>query len=164
MCFWTEPSVHMPSLPHYSGFDFIIHRLGLETQKAEPLSFYILSQEGILLRSSRTVSPGWRSEQGNTVILLWIDFSASPRGINLAGRQIRHTYHTYTCRYICFWVFPARLKGFSWKLSCQVLRWSSDVSPPPFFFRITSATSCLINVHTSLTLTYIIYFHFLFRI
>lgn len=152
----------MPSLSHYSGFDFIIHRLVLETQKAETLSFYILSQGGILLRSSRTVSPGWRSEQENTVILLWIDFSASPQGINLAGRQIRHTYHTYTRQYICFWVFTACLKGFSWKLSCQVLRWSSDMSLPPFFFRITSATSCLINVHTSLT--YIIYFHFLFRI
>lgn len=100
VCFWTERSVYTLSLPHYSGVAFIIHKPGLETQKAEALIFYILSQGGILPKRSRTVSPGLCS----SVILLWIDFSAFPHGINLAGRQIRHTDHTYTHQYICFWV------------------------------------------------------------
>lgn len=122
--FWTELSVYTLSLSHYSGIPFIIHTPGLETQKAEALIFYILSQGGIL-PTHRTVSPGWGSEQENTVILLWIDFSASPRGINLTCRQIRHTDHTYTRQYICFW--GAGLKGFRCNLSSRVLRRSSDM-------------------------------------
>lgn len=113
------------SLPHYSGIAFIIHRPAVETQKAEAFIFYILSQRGILPKCSRTVSPGWAWEQEKTVIFLWIDFSASPRGINLSGRQIRHTDHTYTRQYICFW--GACLKGSSCKLGSRVLRRSSDV-------------------------------------
>lgn len=100
MCFWTEPSVCAPSLPLYSAIAFIIHGPGLETQKAEAFIFYILGQGGIVPKRCRMVSLGWGSEKQNTVILLWIDFSASPLGIDRVARRIRHTDHTYTRQYI----------------------------------------------------------------
>lgn len=160
-CFWSELSVSAASPSHYFGMIFIIHRSGLETQKAE--AFIILH------------FPSWR---------LWVG-GVTPKSLQSGQprRGLGAREHRYPSLNRFFFLLP-RVSGelispadrygvvitpthVNTSVSEFVKSWceriwlpakppsarrSSDVSSPPFFFfRVKGATSRLLNIRRHIT-------------